>query len=143
MKDLEDAPKEDPVSEKRTATVVVEREVSNPEDIRPIAPIGHSTYTFSEEKIWGRMLPRDMNPGYHLDVIPKGVVGEVSKIQEEVYELRDAESQGSKIMVLNELADIIGAVDAYLHKHFRHMHLDDVVQMATITKRAFTSGKRK
>jgi hypothetical protein len=35
------------------------------------------------------------DPGYHLTHIPKGVLGEISKIQEEVWELQDGLELGS------------------------------------------------
>lgn len=44
--------------------------------------------------------------GYHLQSIPKGEVGCISKITEECLELSDAAVQGCKILVLCELADL-------------------------------------
>lgn len=82
------------------------------------------------------------NPGYHLKVIPKGEVGELSKILEEAYEAIDADSQGAAVMTLVELSDLIGAVKAYLAKHHPSMTLDDLETFATITTRAFNSGRR-
>lgn len=81
--------------------------------------------------------------GYHKAEIKKGVFGDSSKILEEVFELIDAEDQLAKIMVLNELADIIGAVRGYLVKHHPNFSLDDLLKMADLTKSAFEDGQRK
>jgi hypothetical protein len=44
--------------------------------------------------------------------------------------------------MLCELADLIGAIEAYtLNKH--NITLDDVIKMKKATKRAFESGSRK
>ncbi len=56
--------------------------------------------------------------GYHLNDIKRGIVGEFSKVVEELYEFKDALDQGSSIMALIELADLYGAVDMYLSKFF-------------------------
>jgi multimeric flavodoxin WrbA len=79
---------------------------------------------------------------YHVNVIPRGVYGESSKILEEVLELQDAEEQGAKLMALNELADIIGAVEGYLMKHYPVFDLDDLLKMKDLTANAFRSGHR-
>lgn len=81
--------------------------------------------------------------GYHLKVIPKGELGEISKIIEEVLELEDARDQNAKIMILAELADIYGAIRAYLHKHHAGTTMGDLEKMADLTERAFKSGRRK
>lgn len=81
-----------------------------------------------------------VTPGYHLDVIPQGKLGELNKVAEELAEAVDAEKQGCKIMLLNELADIVGAVAAVAAKH--GVTLDDLVSMVKVTERAFTSGQR-
>jgi hypothetical protein len=82
------------------------------------------------------------NPGYHINPIPKGVVGESSKILEEVLELQDAESQNASIMALVELSDMIGAVELYLARHHPSVSLDDLIVMSRITQRAFRNGHR-
>ena len=82
-------------------------------------------------------------PGYHLQPIPKGEFGEISKIREELDELEDAKVQGVKLMELIELSDLIGAVDGYLKKHHPGTSMDDLTQMAGVTKRAFENGHRK
>lgn len=82
------------------------------------------------------------NPGYHLVAISKGELGELSKIQEELDELKDAMQQGSKIMAAVELADLMGAVQAFMHKHLPGTTLADVLTFTDITERAFANGRR-
>lgn len=79
---------------------------------------------------------------YHKNQITKGILGELSKIQEELDEAVDAENQGAKILVLCELADLIGAVDAYLSRHLGTFTLRDLQNMAELTKSAFEDGTR-
>ena len=81
--------------------------------------------------------------GYHITKIEKGTLGESSKILEEIHELIDAEKQGCKVMAILELADLIGAIEAYLERHAKNIHLQDLIKMASITKRAFVNGLRK
>ena len=81
--------------------------------------------------------------GYHIMKINKGEFGELSKIQEELDELKDAVYQGSSIMALIELSDIIGAIDGYLAKHHPNQTLGDLIKMAELTGRAFKSGERQ
>lgn len=82
--------------------------------------------------------------GYHKREIRKGVYGEISKIQEELQETEDAESQKNPVMVLVELSDILGAIDGYLKKKFKGVvTLDDLVTMARATQGAFESGARR
>jgi hypothetical protein len=81
--------------------------------------------------------------GYHVSTISSGVLGEASKIQEELNELVDAENQGVRVLMLCELSDIVGAVDAYLEKYFPGFDIHDLVDMAMLTKSAFKDGERK
>lgn len=81
-------------------------------------------------------------PGYHLVDIPKGVLGESSKIAEELAELQDAEGQGDRIMALVELADLYGAVELYLAKQYPGMSMDDLKKFSATTRRAFQNGRR-
>lgn len=82
--------------------------------------------------------------GYHLEEIPRGEYGEISKILEESAELKDAMEQGNKLMCLIELSDILGAIDGYLDKYYGDkMTIDNLITMAFTTKRAFSSGHRK
>jgi phosphoribosyl-ATP pyrophosphohydrolase len=81
--------------------------------------------------------------GYHKTKIKKGQVGKLSKIFEEVNELKDAKKQKSKIMVLHELSDILGAIDLYLKKDYKNkIKLKDLIKMNKITQRAFKNGYR-
>ena len=87
-------------------------------------------------------VPARKGPGYHLTEIKKGVIGDSSKISEEVAELIDAEQQGCKIMALVELSDLYGAMEAYLSKNFQDITMDDLKSMSKITVRAFLNGHR-
>lgn len=80
--------------------------------------------------------------GYHIKNINKGVLGEISKIQEELDELKDSKEQGSKIMELVELSDLIGAIEFYLEKYHEGININDLKKMSDITKRAFINGRR-
>jgi hypothetical protein len=88
------------------------------------------------------LLPQSENPGYHLDLIPRGTLGEPSKILEEVLEFLDAHRQRVKVMELVELSDLMGAVKAYLAKHAPDHDLDDLLSMSEVTERAFKNGRR-
>jgi hypothetical protein len=79
---------------------------------------------------------------YHVRDIKKGVIGEFSKIEEEFDELLEAREQNAKVLELCELADLLGAIDLYLKKHFS-MKLDDVTLMMKMTQQAFLEGERK
>lgn len=78
---------------------------------------------------------------YHLTEIAKGVLGELSKIQEELDEVKDAEQQNNKIMIGCELSDLYGALEAYANKF--GLSMNDLSIMSEATKRAFDSGRRK
>ncbi len=56
-------------------------------------------------------------PGYHITLIPKGVLGDFSKIEEEFEEFKDAHAQQCAIMELVELSDMLGAIFAYTSKY--------------------------
>lgn len=86
------------------------------------------------------MLPR--GPGYHLKPITKGILGEASKVLEEAHEFADAVDQNVSIMALVELADLVGAAEAYLAKHHPSMTLEDLKAMSAVTQRAFKNGRR-
>lgn len=79
--------------------------------------------------------------GYHKRKIKKGKLGELSKIQEELDELKDAEEQGVKILIHCELADLYGALEAYSSK--KGLTMLDLKAMVNLTKSAFKEGKRK
>ena len=50
--------------------------------------------------------------GYHTKEIPKGELGQFSKIKEEFLEFEDAVNQGDLILQFCELSDMIGAIEA-------------------------------
>lgn len=79
--------------------------------------------------------------GYHKTQIPKGRLGDFSKITEEYLELVDAHEQNVKILELCELCDLVGAIEEYV-KQF-NLTLFDIVNMKNLTKQAFNDGTRK
>ena len=82
--------------------------------------------------------------GYHLTPIRKGTFGQFSKIEEEWQELKDAISQGNRIMELAEFSDLLCAIDGYLKLSFAEkLNISDVIKMMEATQRAFVSGQRK
>ncbi len=82
----------------------------------------------------------DKKAGYHLTEITKGKLGEISKIEEELLELKDADKQKSKVMVLVELSDLYGAIEEYCKKY--NIKMRDLKKFSNITKRAFKNGRR-
>jgi hypothetical protein len=86
---------------------------------------------------------RDNHYGYHTNPIPKGVLGQFSKIKEEFNELEDAATQDIKLLILNELADLYGAMESYLERLTRYsINMDDIKEMSNLTKKAFQDGYR-
>lgn len=81
------------------------------------------------------------NVGYHTTTIPKGELGQLSKVQEELLEAIDAEAQGVKVMVHVELADVYGALEAVAERY--GLTMEDLRAMSDVTKRAFRSGERQ
>lgn len=63
-------------------------------------------------------------PGYHLRPIVKGVLGEPSKIREELDEFDEAMEQGVVIMAMVELADLYGAMEAVAARHFPQVNFE-------------------
>jgi hypothetical protein len=80
--------------------------------------------------------------GYHKAKIDKGKFGEISKIQEELDELKDSMDQQVVIMALVELADIYGAMEGFLDRYFPSITMEDVKKMSELTKHAFQTGDR-
>lgn len=81
--------------------------------------------------------------GYHLREITKGRLGEFSKIREEFEELSDAMEQDAKILVLCELADLVGAIAAFVKQEFKgSIGFEDVILMTQMTRDAFEEGER-
>ena len=56
-------------------------------------------------------------PGYHLTEIPRGKIGDFSKIKEEFLEFCDAVEQKAHIMALVELSDLLGSIKLFLFKN--------------------------
>ena len=81
-------------------------------------------------------------PGYHLEKIAKRRFGSLGKIQEEVEELMDAESQGSRVMILVEMSDLYGAMQGYLEENYPGFTMEDLKTFSSITQRAFKNGHR-
>jgi hypothetical protein len=81
--------------------------------------------------------------GYHLREIKRGEFGEISKIEEEIEELKESLEQNNRIMAMCELSDIYGAIRGYLRKYHPDLTMEDLRVMADATQRAFESGKRK
>ena len=79
--------------------------------------------------------------GYHVREIPKGELGEFSKIQEEYTELLDAHEQDSKVLEICELTDLIGAIKHYAKNKF-NLSFDDLLKFSAQTENAFKLGKR-
>jgi len=80
--------------------------------------------------------------GYHKREIKKGVVGEKTKIYEELDEFYESLEQDNPIMALVELSDLVGAVEMYLEKYHPSIKLEDLVTMARTTRGAFEDGTR-
>lgn len=95
------------------------------------------------QKLYDAPSQKSESSGYHKNLIEKGRLGELSKIQEELNEAFDAEQQDCMIMVLLELSDMIGALELYLKNYFPDMTIDDLISMANVTKRAFENGERQ
>ena len=79
--------------------------------------------------------------GYHERNITKGILGEVSKILEELEEYEDACEQGNRILQLIELSDVYGALESLTNKHC--LTMEDLKIMSDRTKSAFIDGSRK
>ncbi len=80
--------------------------------------------------------------GYHQAEIPRGELGQISKITEEYLEFMDANAQGVSIMELVELSDLVGAIKHYVAAKY-NMKLSDLIAMQKVTERAFQDGTRQ
>ena len=78
---------------------------------------------------------------YHIRHISKGVLGEPSKIREELEEYEDAVAQGNKIMASVELSDLYGALEALARR--QGLCMEDLQTMAKATERAFKLRSRR
>ena len=83
----------------------------------------------------------DKITGYHRIEIPKGELGEFSKIVEEYTELLDAHEQNANVLEICELTDLIGAIKYYASNKF-NLSLDDLIKFSIQTENAFKNGKR-
>lgn len=68
--------------------------------------------------------------GFHKNIITRGVYGEISKVREELEEAEDAIQQGQTLMLLVELADIVGASAGVAAKH--GLSINDLVAFAQL-----------
>lgn len=118
--------------------------------LKPLAD-GHVcpfSQSIPQDKLWDYIAElvedrvRDPNGGYHLKDIPKGVFGDVSKIEEEFLEFKDALKQGNDVMALIELSDQIGAIRGWLERNHPSITLDKLVTMNDATTRSFVNGHR-
>lgn len=78
--------------------------------------------------------------GYHLRETKKGQLGQLSKIEEELDEAKEAAEQGNRILLLCELSDLYGALEAFCAT--LNVTIQDLEKMASRTKSAFMEGKR-
>lgn len=77
---------------------------------------------------------------FHKKEIPQGVLGETSKILEEVLEMIDAEEQGIKSMTLFEASDALGAMILWLEKNHPSFQIEDLILFA---KKRITVARAK
>lgn len=69
---------------------------------------------------------------FHKREISKGVLGELSKVREELEEAEDALEQGQELMLLIELSDLVGAVGLVSEKY--GISLDQLVTFAKLRR---------
>jgi phosphoribosyl-ATP pyrophosphohydrolase len=103
---------------------------------------GPESYYDKYSNVVGYFAENTTPNGYHKTIINKGVLGEFSKITEEIDELNDANNQNCKVLIICELCDLIGAIEAYSENKF-NLTLNDLIKMKDLTKSAFINGKRK
>jgi len=80
--------------------------------------------------------------GYHTKPIKKGEMGAFSKVEEEIEELLDAAKQGVHSLIICEMSDLIGAIEAFAEKRY-NLSLYDLIKFKDLTKKAFENGTRK
>lgn len=103
-------------------------------------PENTSNETLFSVKNDGKIFSNIENKGYHLKDIKKGTLGNISKIEEELEELKDAIEQDCKIMTMVELSDLYGAIRAFVET--QGLKMEDLEKFSNITKRAFENGYR-
>ena len=79
--------------------------------------------------------------GYHKSIIPEGKFGQFSKIKEEFLEAEDAFENDNPVMLLQELSDLIGAIEGFAKKY--NISLANLITMKNTTERVFLDGTRK
>lgn len=67
--------------------------------------------------------------------IPRGVLGEFSKIREEFLELQEAEEMGNRIHIAHELSDLYGAMKLYAERY--GFHIDEVKHHCQLKRNYF------
>lgn len=77
--------------------------------------------------------------GYHINNINKGIIGECSKIIEEIEEIIDAEKQNARIMVLVELSDLLGAIFLYIENYELDIDIELLSKLDPSVNRHITS----
>lgn len=75
-------------------------------------------------------MSKEIKPGYHINVIEKGVLGEFSKIKEEYLECMDAFEQFCVIMALVEMTDLLGAMRWYYGEQAMELYISDATSVA-------------
>lgn len=76
---------------------------------------------------------------WHERKIKKGTYGEISKIEEELEEAKDALEQGNRLMFLIELSDILGAVEGISEKY--GLAISDLKAFSNKVKESKLHGK--
>lgn len=95
-------------------------------------------------KVWvdgGSKMEIYVMAGYHKRKITKGVLGEASKVREELEEYEDAVEQGIHIMALVELSDVYGALKMLADSN--GISMEELKKMSEATERAFKDGSRQ
>lgn len=80
--------------------------------------------------------------GYHSTTIDRGVFGEFSKIREEFEEAKDAYETMNPVMLLQELSDLLGAIEGYTLGKY-NINLSELYRMTQVTRKVFEEGYRE
>lgn len=75
---------------------------------------------------------RQDNIFQHKVPVVKGILGDLSKIQEELDELKDAVAQHNNIIIYTELADLYGAIEMFVNEHCPRITMMDIIDAAKI-----------